>query len=44
MMDSQEKDLETGKIEEVNKVEEPLTAAIEPEETSEVETDRKSVV
>ena len=38
MMDSQEKDLETGKIEEVNKVEEPLTAAIEPEETSEVET------
>ena len=37
-MDSQEKDLETGKIEEVNKVEEPLTAAIEPEETSEVET------
>lgn len=38
MMDSQEKDLETGKIEEVNKVEEPLTAAIEPGETSEVET------
>ena len=38
MMDSQEKDLETGKIEEVNKVEEPLTAAIEPEVTSEVET------
>ena len=38
MMDSQEKDLETGKIEEVNKVEEPLTAAIEPMETSEVET------
>lgn len=37
-MDSQEKDLETGKIEEVNKVEEPLTAAIEPEVTSEVET------
>ena len=37
-MDSQEKDLETGKIEEVNKVEEPLAAAIEPEETSEVET------
>ena len=37
-MDSQEKDLETGKIEEVNKVEEPLTAAIEPMETSEVET------
>lgn len=37
-MDSQEKDLETGKIEEVNKVEEPLTAAIESEETSEVET------
>ena len=37
-MDSQEKDLETGKIEEVNKVEEPLTAAIEPEETSEEET------
>ena len=37
-MDAQEKDLETGKIEEVNKVEEPLTAAIEPEETSEVET------
>ena len=37
-MDSQEKDLETGKIEEVNKVEEPLIAAIEPEETSEVET------
>ena len=38
MMDSQEKDLETGKIEEVNKVEEPLTAATEPVETSEVET------
>ena len=37
-MDSQEKDLETGKIEEVNEVEEPLTAAIETEETSEVET------
>ena len=38
MMDSQEKDLETGKMEEVNKVEEPLTVAEEPTETSEVET------
>ena len=39
MMDSQEKDLETGKIEEVNKVEEPLTATEEPaSEPSEVET------
>ena len=38
-MDSQEKDLETGKIEEVNKVEEPLTATEEPaSEPSEVET------
>ncbi|MGN0282757.1 MAG: DUF349 domain-containing protein [Prevotella sp.] len=43
MMDSQEKDLETGKIEEVNIVEEPLTAADEPAaETSEVETPTNS--